>query len=252
MTSPTSRRLLVVEDEPLVANGLIMVLRRLGYTIAALVDNGEEAVKLTFSLVPDLVLMDISLKGQMDGAEAARQIRITTGRPVVFLSGHSDPLTLKKARECEPYGFILKPFGERELLVQIDLAIHRHQVETQRELARRELEIAHENLKNMRGLLPVCAGCKKIQEADGKWLGLEDYFKAHANVEFTHGFCPDCENRLYGTHSRPPFPYVLPIMNPAEQEQLPLTVEPTSSDEENKKPATGKPRVRKKEKGDQP
>ncbi len=240
MNTSASRRLLVVEDEPLVANSLLLVLKRLGYTVAALVDNGEEAVKLTFSLVPDLVLMDISLRGKMDGAEAARQIRITTGRPVVFLSGHSDPMTLKKARECEPYGFILKPFGERELLVQIDLAIHRHQVETQRELARRELEVAQQNLKSMRGLLPVCAGCKKIQEASGHWLGLEDYFKQYANVECTHGFCPECEGRLYGTHSRPPFPMVLPILQTADQEQLPLTVETTLPVDENKKPAVKK------------
>lgn len=218
MNSTASPRLLVVEDEPLVADSLLLVLRRLGYTVAALVDNGEEAVKKTFELVPDLVLMDISLRGDMDGAEAARQIRLTTGRPVVFLSGRSDPLTLKKARECEPYGFILKPCGERELLVQIDLAIYRHQVETERALARREQEIAHENLKSLRGLLPICAGCKKIQETDGKWKGMEDFFKEHANIEFTHGFCPECESRLYGTHSRAPFPHVLPVLKPTAPE----------------------------------
>lgn len=259
MNPSASRRLLVVEDEPLVASSLMLVLRRLGYTVAALTDNGEEAVKLCLSLVPDLVLMDIGLRGAMDGAEAARQIRLTTGRPVVFLSGRSDPLTLKMARECEPYGFILKPFGERELLVQIDLALHRHQVETERELARREQEIAHEHLRNLRGLLPVCAGCKKVQETDGQWLSLEDFFKAHANVEVTHGFCPECENRLYGTHSRPPFPHVLPILKPAEQQQLPLSVDPGSepsagaapvSDADTKKPATKKPRAEKKEKPD--
>jgi len=239
MISSATRRLLVVEDEPLIAQSLSMVLRRLGYEVAAIVDNGEEAVKMTFALIPDLVLMDISLRGTMDGAEAARQIRLTTGRPVIFLSGHSDPLTLKKARECEPYGFILKPFGERELFVQIDLALHRHRVETERSLARRELEIAHGNLRNLRGLLPVCAGCKKIQEADGRWQGLEDFFKEHANVELTHGFCPECENRLYGTHSRPPFPLVLPVLNSPDQPQ-----EPTA-DDGKEKPAANKPRVEK-------
>lgn len=244
MNSSASRRLLVVEDEPLVADSLLLLLRRLGYTVAGVVDNGEEAVKMTFALVPDLVLMDISLRGSIDGAEAARQIRLTTGRPVVFLSGHSDPLTLKKAWACEPYGFILKPFGERELLVQIDLALHRHQAETERSLARREMEIAHENLRNLHGLLPVCAGCKKLQEADGQWKGLEDYFKAHANVEFTHGFCPECENRLYGTHSRPPFPLVLPVLQPGESPSG------GASSEAEKKPAAKKPRAGKSEKSD--
>jgi CheY-like chemotaxis protein len=186
--------------------------------------------------------MDISLRGPIDGAEAARQIRLTTGRPVVFLSGHSDPITLKKARECEPYGFILKPFGERELLVQIDLALYRHKVETERALAKRELEIAHGNLRNLRGLLPICAGCKKIQEADGHWQGLEDFLKAHANVELTHGFCPECESRLYGTHSRPPFPLVLPVLQPDEQPSE------ESAKTAKEKPAAKKPRAGKDEK----
>lgn len=244
MQSPASRarRLLLVEDEPLVATPLTLMLKRLGYDVAAVVDSGEEAVKMTFALIPDLVLMDISLRGTMDGAEAARQIRLTTGRPVVFLSGHSDPITLKKARECEPYGFILKPFGERELLVQIDLALYRHKVETERALAKRELEIAHGNLRNLRGLLPVCAGCKKIQEADGRWQALEDFLKAHANVELTHGFCPECESRLYGTHSRPPFPLVLPVLQPDEQSPE----EPAKAKKE--KPAAKKPRAEKDEK----
>ena len=242
LSSASRSRLLVVEDEPLVATPLILMLKRLGYDVAAVVDSGEEAVKMTFALIPDLVLMDISLRGPIDGAEAARQIRLTTGRPVVFLSGHSDPLTLKKARECEPYGFILKPFGERELLVQIDLALHRHKVETERTLARRELEIAHGNLRNLRGLLPVCAGCKKIQEADGRWQILEDFLKAHANVELTHGFCPECESRLYGTHSRPPFPLVLPVLQPGEQ---PADTPPPTGKE---KPAAKKPRAGKDEK----
>ena len=242
LSSASRSRLLVVEDELLVATPLVMMLKRLGYEVAALVDSGEEAVKMTFALVPDLVLMDISLRGKIDGAEAARQIRLTTGRPVVFLSGHSDPLTLKKARECEPYGFILKPFDERELLVQIDLALHRHKVETERALARRELEIAHGNLRNLRGLLPVCAGCKKIQEADGRWQVLEDFLKAHANVELTHGFCPECESRLYGTHSRPSFPLELPILQPNDQEQLDLQVTP------KEKPAAKKLRAEKDEK----
>ena len=78
--------------------------------------------------------------------------------------------------------------------------------------------------------------------------GLEDYFKQYGNIECTHGFCPDCEGRLYGTHSRPPFPYVLPILQLAEQEQLPLTVDNPSMDDDAKKPATKKPRAKENEK----
>lgn len=207
MTQPP-RKLLIVEDEALVAEDISRHLQRLGYEVVAVIDNGEEAVRQTFALEPDLVLMDVHLKGGMDGTEAARQIRVSCGRPVIFLTGYSDPLLLKRARESEPYGFILKPFGERELMVQIEMALYRHQMETERAQLRRELEIAHENLRTLRGLLPLCAGCKKIREDDGYWSKLEDYFSEHANVEFTHGFCPECENRLYGT--RPP--HELPLV----------------------------------------
>lgn len=196
------RKLLIVEDEALIAEDIAGHLRKLEYNVVAVVDNGEEAVRQTFALMPDLVLMDVELKGRMDGTEAARQIRVACGRPVIFLTGHSDPSIIKRAKESEPYGYILKPFTERELRIQIEMALYRHQMETERAQLRRELEIAHENLRTLRGLLPLCAGCKKIREDDGYWRRLEDYFSEHANVEFTHGFCPDCESKYYGT--RPP------------------------------------------------
>lgn len=196
------RKLLVVEDEALVAEDIADHLRKLGYNVVGVIDNGEDAVRQAFALMPDLVLMDVQLRGGMDGTEAARQIRVSCGRPVIFLTGHSDPSVIKRAKESEPYGYILKPFGERELLVQIEMALYRHQMEMERAQLKRELEIAHENLRTLHGLLPLCAGCKKIREDDGYWSKLEDYFAEHANVEFTHGFCPDCESKYYGT--RPP------------------------------------------------
>ena len=198
------RRLLVVEDEALVAEDIAAHLRSLGHEVVGLIDNGEEAVRQAFALTPDLVLMDVQLNGSMDGTEAANQIRMSSGVPVIFLTGHSDPAVIKRAKESEPYGFILKPFTERELMIQVEMAIYRHRMETERAQLRAELEVAHDNLRKLRGLLPLCSGCKKIREDDGYWSKLEDYFKEHANVEFTHGFCPDCESRYYGT--RPPIP----------------------------------------------
>jgi CheY-like chemotaxis protein len=206
MIAPSTRRLLVVEDDALVAEDIAQQLRKLGYEVVAVIDNGEEAVKQAFALGPDLVLMDVGLRGGMDGTEAARQIRLTSGRPVIFLTCHSDPVVLRRAKESEPYGYILKPFADRDLLVQIEIALYRHQVELERAQLRREQAIAHDNLRGLRGMLPICAGCKKIREEDGEWSKLEDYFAEHANVEFTHGFCPECENRFYGTNSRPPIP----------------------------------------------
>ncbi|PTY06647.1 response regulator [Opitutaceae bacterium EW11] len=204
MASERIRRVLIVEDEALVAEDIQQQLRQLGYSIAGTVDAGDEAVRQAFALHPDLVLMDIQLKGAMDGIEAARQIKVTCALPVVFLTGHFEPEVLRRAKETEPYGFILKPFSQRDLMVQLEMALYRWQLEVERSQLREELEVAHENLRKLHGLLPLCSGCKKIREEDGYWAKLEDYLKEHANVEFTHGFCPECEAKFYGT--RPPIP----------------------------------------------
>jgi CheY-like chemotaxis protein len=204
MTNATKRRILVVEDDPLVSRLIGQTLARLGYEVAATVDNGDAAVSYAFSLTPDLVLMDIGLRGSIDGAEAARQIRLSLARPVVFLTGQSEPAVLRRAKEAEPYGYVLKPFTQEQLFVQIEMALHRHQLETERAVLKPAQEVADARLRDLRGMLPICAGCKKIHENDGRWTKLEEYFGKHAGIEFTHGFCPDCENRLYGTHSRAP------------------------------------------------
>jgi CheY-like chemotaxis protein len=202
MTSATKRRILVVEDDPIVAKLISQTLLRLGYEVAAVVDNGDDAVSQAFSLTPDLVLMDIGLRGSIDGAEAAKQIRLSAGRPVVFLTAQAEAAVLKRAKEAEPYGYVLKPFTQDQLFVSIEMALSRHQLETERATLRPAREAADARLRELRGLLPICAGCKKINEDDGRWTKLEEYFSKRAGIEFTHSFCPECENRLYGTHSR--------------------------------------------------
>jgi CheY-like chemotaxis protein len=204
MTKANKRRILIVEDDPLVAQAIGQTLLRLGYEVVAVVDNGDDAVSQAFSQTPDLVLMDIGLRGSIDGAEAAKQIRLSVGRPVVFLTAQMEPAVLKRSKEAEPYGFVLKPFNSDQLFVSLELALHRHQLEAERAKLRPAQEAANASLRELRGLLPICAGCKKIHEDDGRWTKLEEYFQKHAGIEFTHGFCPECENRLYGTHSRAP------------------------------------------------
>lgn len=204
MTRANKRRILVVEDDPMVAQAITQTLQRLGYEVVAVVDNGDDAVSRSFTLTPDLVLMDIGLRGSIDGAEAAKQVRLSAGRPVVFLTAQAEAPVLKRAKEAEPYGYVLKPFTQDQLFVSIELALSRHQLETERAALRPAREAADARLRELRGLLPICAGCKKINEDDGRWTKLEEYFNKHAGIEFTHGFCPECENRLYGTHSRVP------------------------------------------------
>ena len=124
------KRILVVEDEIIVAEDIAFRLRRLGYAVSAILFQGEDAIQHCQAHQPDLVLMDIVLKGAVDGIEAAQIIRENFKIPIVFLTAYADEKTLKKAVVTEPFGYILKPFKEKDLHTTIEIALHRHQVET--------------------------------------------------------------------------------------------------------------------------
>lgn len=122
-------KIVVVEDEGIVAADLQDRLRMLGYEVPNPIASGEEAVAKIPALRPDLVLMDIVLKGEMDGIEAADVLRREHDLAVVFLTSHSDQNTLNRARVTEPFGYIVKPFEERELHATIEMAFYRHKAE---------------------------------------------------------------------------------------------------------------------------
>jgi CheY-like chemotaxis protein len=107
--------IMVVEDEGVVSIDIRNMLKKAGYSIAAVAFQGEEAVEKAERSAPDLVLMDIGLKGEIDGIEAAKKIRDRFQIPVVFLTGFADEVTVAKAQEVNPSGFIIKPINEEEL-----------------------------------------------------------------------------------------------------------------------------------------
>jgi PAS domain S-box-containing protein len=128
MSSPS---ILIVEDEAIVAADLANKLQQSGYRVAGSVASGEEAVALVRQQPPDLVLMDLRLAGAMDGIAAAEAIRRECDLPVVFLTAHSDTATLDRAKLAEPFGYIIKPFEERELRTSIEMALYKHQADRQ-------------------------------------------------------------------------------------------------------------------------
>ncbi len=127
----TKAKILIVEDESIVAMELRDRLQKMGYSIIGTFDNGNAAAEKAQETLPDLILMDIIIKGDKDGIETASLIRSTTDIPIVFLTAHSDPKTLKRAQQEAPYGYILKPFKERELQITIEMALQRHKMERQ-------------------------------------------------------------------------------------------------------------------------
>ena len=122
-------RILVVEDEWLVAQGIKENLGDLGYEVVGLAASGEEALQLALAHRPDLVLMDILLKGGTDGIEVAEQLRHRFEVPVVFLTAYADAQTLERAKVTEPLGYVLKPFEVRELHSAIEIALYKSQAE---------------------------------------------------------------------------------------------------------------------------
>lgn len=126
----TDIHILIVEDESIVAESLQDRLEKLGYNVAGLAASGEDAIQLVKTKSPDLVLMDIMLAGKMDGIEAAETIRERFEIPVVYLTSYSDSGTLKRAKITQPFGYLIKPFKERELHTTIEIALHKHQLET--------------------------------------------------------------------------------------------------------------------------
>jgi PAS domain S-box-containing protein len=132
--------ILVVEDEAIVAADLQRRLRNLGYGIAGQAVSGEEAIREADKKRPDLVLMDIVLKGQMDGVAAAEQIRSRFDVPVIYVTAYADDVTLERAKDTAPGGYLLKPYREKDLKATIEMALHKHQMgrqlkESQRWLA---------------------------------------------------------------------------------------------------------------------
>lgn len=123
------RRILVVEDEALVAEEVRDRLTRIGYEIVAVADTGEAAIDIAEATRPDLVLMDIRLKGKLDGIEAGDRIYQSLNLPIVFVTAHSDHATLQRVKTNTTFGYVLKPFQERDLVMAIDMAMHRHSVE---------------------------------------------------------------------------------------------------------------------------
>lgn len=122
-------RLLIVEDERIVAMSLRKQLQNLGYEVLGVVSSGEDAILCAAEMQPDLVLMDIYLEGAMDGVEAAGVLRSRYRLPVVYLTAYSNKDILERAKITEPFGYVLKPYEERELHVVLETALYRHRME---------------------------------------------------------------------------------------------------------------------------
>ena len=120
---------LLVEDESIVAKDIQLSLKRLGYNVLGIENTGEKAITSARKLDPDIIIMDIMLKGKINGIEASEKIRKEQNIPIIYLTAYADENTLSKAKITEPYAYIIKPYKERDLHTSIEMALYKHSKE---------------------------------------------------------------------------------------------------------------------------
>jgi len=200
LADPQIRRLgkeqiLVAEHEAIVAQELKCRLESLDYEVAGITHYAEEAVALAERLRPDLVLMDIQLEGEMDGIQAAEQIR-KLRVPLVYVSGHCEGPMLQRAQLTGPYGYVLKPYRTADLRISVEITIQRHRAEHERERLLNRFQELLAKVKTLTGRLSICCYCKKIKDEAGNWPDLEIYMTENSDASFSNGMCPECFNRV--------------------------------------------------------
>ena len=169
--------ILIVEDENIIAKDIQHSLKKLEYTVVGICSTGEEAIRATEILKPDLVLMDIMLQGDMSGIEAAGHIREKYRIPIIYLTAYADESTLSKAKVSEPYGYIIKPFKEIDLRTSIEMSIYKHEKETD---VKKELDSLYSIVENKdsKDILFVKSNSRliKVKSSDIYFLeALKDY-----------------------------------------------------------------------------
>ncbi len=195
-------RVLIVEDDFLVGETVRGVLEDIGYQIIGRAMNGLQAVEMTQTLRPDIVLMDLQMP-DMDGIEATRRIQENSPAPIVALTAYDTPELVGKASQAGVGAYLLKPPNGKELERAITIALARFDDMVELRRLNKELQDALDQVQALSGLLPICSSCKKIRDEENHWQPLEVYIRDRSEAEFTHSLCPDCAKKLYPDYYKP-------------------------------------------------
>jgi CheY-like chemotaxis protein len=202
-----SVKILVVEDEFIVKSAIIRILKKMGHNVIGDASNGKDGIEKAMELDPDVILMDISME-VMDGIEAAGIIQKKRPTPIVFLTSHESTQQLEDAIKAGASYYLTKPPKSSDLNRALLVALARHNDLKVLEGVNKELEIktaalkqALDELKIMKGIIPICSNCKKIRDDKGYWNILETFIEKHSDALFSHSVCPKCMKELYGDES---------------------------------------------------
>jgi len=199
-------KIVLVEDDYLVADMIKRTLSELelGYNIIGKASNGKEAIDMVCSLKPDIVIMDIEMP-EINGLEATKIIQEKCPAPVIMLTAFDNSELIKEASDAGASAYLIKPIKKNLVEQSITMALARHndfmemrRLNEELKIKIEELKKAFDEIKVLKGIIPICANCKKIRDDEGYWENVAEYISLHTDARFSHGICPDCMKELYG------------------------------------------------------
>ena len=198
LTKTEDNTILVVDDNPDNLRLLSGILSEHHYKIR-LAPNGERALATVRKEAPGLILLDIMMP-VLNGFEVCRQLKQdkeTAGIPIIFISALNETIEKVKAFSLGGVDYITKPFKSEEVLARVNTHLTLRFLQLELEAKNAELQKAMDEIKTLRGFIPICASCKRIRNDEGYWEQIESYISNHSEAIFSHGCCDECLKKLY-------------------------------------------------------
>ncbi len=190
--------ILIVDDTLENLRFLKLLLEERGYLVRA-TSNGSFALESVATRLPDLILLDVKMP-EMDGFEVCRRLKSndhSSNVPVFFISALDETIDKVKGFKAGAVDYITKPIEPEEVFARIETHLSLRQLQQEMEKTNAALQEAFDEIKILRGILPICSSCKKIRNDEGIWQQMELYISEHSEVIFSHGMCKECAVKLY-------------------------------------------------------
>jgi len=192
-------RILIAEDDKTSCNILKVLLTKQGYEVIETVDGAQALQEMQKPEAPSLAILDW-LMPEMDGPDVVRQIRkVPTDQPpyIIILTVKNEKMDIIAGLDAGADDYLAKPYDPGELYARVNVG--RRILAMQAAMAEKvhQLQNTLEHVKMLRGIIPICANCKKIRDDKGYWNQVEVYIRDHSDAEFSHGICPECVQKLY-------------------------------------------------------
>lgn len=193
---------LIVDDIPMNLKILEAILVKEEYEIVRAVD-GRQALNSARDILPDLILLDIMMP-EMDGFQACKALKRSSKTkhiPIIFLTSKSGTESVVRGLKLGAADYVVKPFKAAELIARVRTHLELKKARDNQAILISKLQKALEDVKQLSGLLPICAHCKKVRNDEGYWQQVEVYITNHSTAQFTHGICPECLEQYYSEYA---------------------------------------------------